>query len=383
MIHKDFKNLKLPALGFGTMRLPVIGGDDSKIDEKATEEMVAYAMEHGVNYFDTAWIYHNGNSETVMGKILGKYPRESWFLADKFPGFKLSNLLHAKKIFEKQLERCAVDYFDFYLFHNVCEANVDAYLDTYPGKKFGLHNYLMSQKEIGRIRHLGFSAHGGYDVLKRFLDAYGDSMEFALIQINYLDWTFQNAKAKVELLKEYDIPIWVMEPMRGGQLAALSDEDAAKLRAYRSEEKAPAWALRFIQSIPNVAVTLTGASSFEQLKANIETLREEKPLSTNEFDALTEIAAGMIKKTTVSCTSCRYCLSSCPKQLDIPYLLNLYNEHNFTISSGGLGFIAPMALKALPKGKHPKSCTACGECEAVCPQQIKISSAIADFIAKL
>jgi len=220
MIYKEFQDLKLSALGLGAMRLPVMDGDDARIDEKAAGGMVAYAMEHGINYYDTAWGYHNGNSELVMGKLLSGYPRESFYLASKFPGYDLSNMDKVEEIFEKQLEKCQVDYFDFYLFHNVCEMNIDAYLD----RSHGIYDYLMKQNENGRIRHLGFSAHGNYDVMKRFLDAYGEGMEFCQIQLNYLDWTFQDAKSKVELLKEYHLPVWVMEPVRGGKLASLKAE---------------------------------------------------------------------------------------------------------------------------------------------------------------
>ena len=225
MVYRDFQDLKLSALGMGAMRLPVIDGDDARIDEAAAEQMVAYAMEHGVNYYDTAWGYHNGNSELVMGKALSKYPRDKFYLATKFPGYDLSNMPKVKEIFEKQLEKCQVEYFDFYLFHNVCEMNIDAYLD----EKYGIFEYLMEQKKNGRIRHLGFSAHGSYDVMKRFLDAYGEHMEFCQIQLNYIDWTFQDAKAKVELLKEHNIPVWVMEPLRGGKLATL----CVRMRIFR------------------------------------------------------------------------------------------------------------------------------------------------------
>ena len=279
MIYKDFQDLKLSALGMGAMRLPVMDGDDSRIDEAAAKEMVAYAMEQGVNYYDTAWGYHDGNSELVMGRALKEYPRDSFYLATKFPGYDLSNMDKVEEIFEKQLEKCQVEYFDFYLFHNVCEMNIDAYLD----EKYGIYDYLMKQKENGRIRHLGFSAHGSYDVMKRFLEKYGKSMEFCQIQLNYLDWSFQDAKAKVELLKKYNIPVWVMEPLRGGRLANLTEEEEAKLKAMRPDEGTPAWAFRFLQSIPEVTVVLSGMSNLEQMKDNIHTFQEDKPLSEEEM----------------------------------------------------------------------------------------------------
>lgn len=376
MIYKNFQDLKLSALGMGTMRLPVVKGNDADIDEVATQEMVDYAMEHGINYYDTAWGYHSGHSETVMGKALHKHPREKFYLATKFPGYDLGNMGKVEEIFEKQLEKCQVEYFDFYLVHNVCEMNIEAYLDD---AKYGTCAYLKKQKENGRIRHLGFSAHGSYDVIKRFLDAYGDAMEFCQLQLNYLDWTFQDAKAKVELLQEHNIPVWVMEPLRGGRLASLSEEETARLKALRPDEGIPAWAFRFLQSIDSVTVTLSGMSNFEQLKANIATYETEKPLTEQEMTQLQEIVDNMIKKAGVPCTACHYCVSHCPQGLDIPELLKLYNEHKFT----GGGFLAPMALMAYAEDKKPSACIGCRSCEAVCPQQIKVSEAMADFTAKL
>ncbi len=359
----------------GAMRLPVIDGDDSRIDVKASEDMVAYAMEHGINYYDTAWGYHGGQSEIVMGNALKKYPREKFYLATKFPGYDLSNMDKVEEIFEEQLKKCQVEYFDFYLFHNVCEMNIDAYLN----EKYGIYAYLTEQKKNGRIRHLGFSAHGSYDVIKRFLEAYGESMEFCQLQLNYLDWSFQDAKAKVELLKEYGIPVWVMEPLRGGKLASLSEENTAKLREMRPKEETPAWAFRFLQSLPQVKVVLSGMSNMEQLKANIHTYEEDKPLSEEEMKNLLGIADSMLEKKVLPCTACHYCVSHCPQELDIPELLNLYNEHCFTEG----GFIAPMALSSYPEEKKPSACIGCRSCEAVCPQQIKISEAMADFAEKL
>lgn len=375
MIYKNFQNLRLSALGMGAMRLPVIDDDYARIDETATGEMVSYAMEHGINYYDTAWGYHDGRSEVVLGKALGQYPRESFYLADKFPGYDLDNMDKVETIFEEQLRRCGVGYFDFYLFHNVCEMNIDAYLDT----EYGIFEYLMAQKRAGRIRHLGFSAHGGYDVMKRFLEAYGDSMEFCQIQLNYLDWTFQDAKAKVRLLEEYQIPVWVMEPLRGGRLASLDKANTAKLKALRPHEDVPAWAFRFLQTIPSVTMILSGVSNFGQLQDNMHTFETDAPLNSRELDVLLGIADTMVKKSALPCTSCRYCTSHCPQQLDIPSLLALYNEHCFTEG----GFIAPMALSALPVEKQPSACLGCRSCEAVCPQQIKISEAMADFAEKL
>ena len=375
MLYKEFQGVKLSALGMGCMRLPVLDGDDARVDQAAVDAMTDCAMEQGVNYYDTAWGYHSGNSERAIGKALARYPREQFYLADKFPGYDLSNMGKVREIFEEQLKKCGVDYFDFYLFHNVCEMNIDAYL----APQYGILDYLLEQKKNGRIRHLGFSCHGAMPVLKRFLEAYGAHMEFCQLQLNYIDWEFQDCKAKVELLEQYHIPVWVMEPLRGGRLARLSEEEAAPLKAMRPEETVPAWAFRFLQSVPGVTVILSGMSNLDQMKENLATFREEKPLSSAEMDKLLETARGMTGKTALPCTACHYCVSHCPQGLDIPSLLALYNEHSFT----GGGFLAPMALSAIPADKQPGACIGCRSCEAVCPQQLKISEAMADFAAKL
>lgn len=373
MVYKNYKDLKLSALGFGAMRLPTADGNpDAPIDEKKTADMVAYAIAHGVNYFDTAYGYHDGNSEVVMGKVLGEYPRDSFYLATKFPGYDLANMDKVEAIFEEQLKKCNVDYFDFYLFHNVYEKNIEPYMD----RKYGIMDYLMKQKENGRIRHLGFSAHGRYDTMKRFLEAYGDRMEFCQIQLNYLDWKLQDAKAKVELLREYNIPVWVMESLRGGRLASLSPKNEEKLKALRPDEKIPAWGFRFLQSVPEVTMVLSGMSSMEQMKENIATFAEDKPVTDEEMETLMEVTDSMLD--ILPCTACRYCTTHCPQKLDIPTLLALYNEVRFAN-----GLITHMAVEAMPEDKRPHACIGCQSCEAVCPQQLEIAKAMADFTEKL
>ena len=376
MLYRDFKGLSLSRLGFGAMRLPCVDGDDATPDQAAVDEMVDYALEQGVNYFDTAWGYHGGQSEVVLGRALARHPRDSYYLADKFPGYDLSNMDKVAEIFERQLEKTGAGYFDFYLFHNVCEMNVDGYLD--PAN--GILDYLLEQKRAGRIRHLGFSAHGAIPVMERFLEAYGKEMEFCQIQLNYLDWEFQDARGKVDLLRKWDIPVWVMEPVRGGKLARLGEKDEARLAALRPDERPVAWAFRFVQGIPEVTVTLSGMSDFEQLKENVQTYSEERPLSEEELAALMDIAHEMGAQGTVPCTACHYCTSHCPMGLDIPHLLSLYNQ---LVVTGKGDFIAPMALSALPEDKRPAACIGCGSCAAVCPQQIDIPGTLAEFAEAL
>lgn len=376
MIYNKFQDLRLSALGMGNMRLPIVDGNDSRIDVEKAREMIAYCMEAGINYYDTAFGYHGGNSELVVGELLKNYDRDSFYLASKFPGYDMSNMPKVKEIFEKQLEKCQVDHFDFYLFHNVCEMNVDAYLNP----EYGIFDYLMEQKRNGRIRHLGFSAHGDMECITKFLNAYGKDMEFAQIELNYFDYKFQNAKGKVELLNQWNIPIWVMEPVRGGQLATLSEEAVEKLGKARPDETVPAWAFRFLQSIPGVTMTLSGMSNMDQLKANVQTYAQNKPLNDEEMNLILQIADDMIRKTTVPCTGCHYCVTKCPKKLDIPFLLKLYNE---AMVSGSGDFIAPMALASVAPDKQPECCINCHSCEKVCPQTIHIPEHLSKFAAKM
>lgn len=376
MIYNDFQGLKLSALGMGNMRLPVLDGNDNNIDVDAAKEMIAFCMNSGINYYDTAYGYHGGNSELVVGQLLKNYERSSFYLASKFPGYDLSNMPKVREIFEEQLEKCQVEYFDFYMFHNVCEMNIDEYLNP----EFGIFDYLMEQKQNGRIRHLGFSTHGDIDCITRFLEAYGEHMEFGQLELNYFDYRFQNAKGKVQLLDEWNIPVWVMEPIRGGQLAALSPEAADKLKKARPDEDIPAWAFRFLQTIPSVTITLSGMSNMEQLKANISTYAESKPLNEAEMQLILGIADEMIGRTTVPCTGCHYCVSKCPKGLDIPFLLKQYNE---AMVAGAGEFIAPMALLSIAEDKQPECCISCHSCEKVCPQTIKISEELNKFATKM
>ena len=374
MYYNDFKDLKLSGLGMGCMRLPLVDGDDSRPDQAAVQEMVDYAMANGINYYDTAWGYHGGNSETAIGEALSKYDRSSYYLASKFPGYDLSNFDKYEEIFEKQLEKCKTDYFDFYLYHNVCEKNIDKYLDD----STGLTEFLLKKKEEGKIRHLGFSCHGELETMHRFIKKHFRHIEFCQIQLNYLDFEFQNAKDKVEELNNIGIPIWVMEGLRGGKLAK-SCLGGEKLLAKSNPDYTPAnWAFAFLETVPGVTMILSGMSDLEQLKQNVAFFDEWKPLNDDDIAIL--LTAAHYDTTgksagTVPCTSCRYCTSKCPMELDIPKLLALYNEHAY--SEGG--FIAPMMLSTFPENKQPSACIGCGACASVCPQKIDIPGTMTKF----
>lgn len=353
MYYNEFANKKLSGLGFGCMRLPLLA--DGSIDEPQVFEMVKTAIDSGVNYFDTAYPYHGGMSEVVIGKALKQYPRDSFYLATKYPGHQIAESYDPAAVFEEQLQKCQVDYFDFYLLHNVYENCIDTYTDP----KWGIIDYFVEQKKKGRIKHLGFSSHALLPVLKDFVEKYGQDMEFCQIQLNFLDWTLQEAKEKVEYLESKGIPVWVMEPLRGGKLAADRVE-----------------AFRFLQGIPAVKMILSGMSAIEHMKDNISIFSERKPLSQEEIQKLLEKAESM--KDSVPCTACRYCCEGCPQELDIPGLLALYNEVRVAPS-----FNIGMLIDSMDPDKQPSACIACGACKKVCPQMIDIPAAMADFTERL
>lgn len=373
MIYRKFKDKELSLLGMGCMRFPCVDGKDGEPDQEKVNEMVDYAMANGINYYDTAYGYHEGKSQIVIGNALKKYPRETFYLANKFPGYMAESFTKIDEIFNEQLEKCQVDYFDFYLFHNVCESNIDMYLDD----ETGLFDYLMQKKAEGKIRHLGFSTHGSLDTMMRFLRKYGKDMEFCQIQLNYVDMELQEARYKLEALTAMGMPIWVMEGLRGGKLAE-SCLGAEKLLSEKRTSFTPAnWAFAFLESLPDIGMILSGMSSFEQLKQNIEFFGSEQQLSEEEMGILLTAAHLDIEanKDTVHCTACRYCTSKCPIGLDIPWLLKLFNEHVYT----GDGFIAPMAIGAVEEDKRPAACLGCGECARVCPQKIDIPGTMKKF----
>ena len=366
MIFSEFQDKKLSLLGFGAMRLPV---KDGQIDQELVEKMVRYSIEHGVNYFDTAYPYHGGMSERVMGKVLSQYPRESYYLADKFPGHMILESYDPQTLFEEQLRRCNVEYFDFYLLHNVYEESVERYLDP----NLGIMEYLKEQKRNGRIRHLGFSTHGRLDMMKEFLEKYGQDMEFCQIQLNYLDWTLQDAKEKYELLTSYNIPVWVMEPVRGGKLANFQDP---RLLVRRPDATTASWGFRFLQGLPNVKMILSGMSNMDHMTDNVATFEQRQPLNQEEIDLLLQMAEEM--KNVIPCTGCRYCCDGCPMELDIPAMMSICSDIRFAPVVNSV-----MMLEALPEEKKPSACIACGKCTQVCPQHIDIPAVMKELAQRM
>ena len=349
--------------GFGCMRFPTNSDESVNYDE--TEKMIDYALKNGVNYFDTAYVYHSGKSETVLGDILKKYPRESFMIANKYPGHQITDTYYPEPIFLEQLERCQVDYFDYYLLHNVNENSIKVYKD----EKWGILEYFKKQKELGKIKHLGFSCHCSVEFLKDFLDYCGDAMEFCQIQLNYLDWTLQDGKAKYDLLTERNIPVYIMEPLRGGKLASLPEEATAKLNALREGVTPVEWAIRFLLNLPNVRMILSGMSEFSQVKENIEIFKNDEPLNEIETTALLEVAETL--KDSVPCTGCGYCLKDCPMGLNIPVFISVYNDLKLQKA-----ITTRMRLDVFPEDKQPNACISCGLCAENCPQKIKVPEEI-------
>jgi predicted aldo/keto reductase-like oxidoreductase len=384
MIYKTFKNLRLSSLGFGVMRLPATGpGYGAPINHKKAAELLEYAYEHGVNYYDTSYFYHGGESERFLGKVMGQVPRESWYLASKLPGnlmrFDKGKLevsgtpfANPKAVFDFQMERCGVDYFDFFLLHNVSETTYDIYTND----ELGIIDCLLEQKAKGRIRHLGFSSHGRHDTIDKFLNylaARGcNDFEFVMIQLNYMDWILQEANKKYEVITKHGLPVFVMEPLRGGRLANLNPAADALLKAARPNHSHAEWAFRYLQALSNVPVILSGMSSLEQLKENLKIFSAREPVTQNEILLLQKVMETMVD--TLPCTSCQYCMEECPQNLDIPMLLTMYNEAKFE-----MGWFFHAALRAISNDKKPAACIFCGKCVPLCPQNINIPEALEKF----
>ena len=372
MIYNTFKDKKLSALGFGTMRLPLVpGGGPGDVDQDAVNEMVDYAIAHGVNYFDTAKPYHEGKSELALGRALARYPRDTWYLADKFPGHQVIKGIDIplEETFNEELEACGVEYFDFYLLHNVNEHSMKYYMD----KSKGCVDYFVKQRDAGKIHHLGFSCHSDAVGLKEFLDEYGEYMEFCQIQLNYLDWTLQGAKDKVALLRERGIPVWVMEPVRGGRLAKLDAETEERMRTLRPEESVAAWAFRWLRTVPQPTVILSGMSNLSQVKDNVATFEQDKPLNDEELRVVYDAAERL--SALIPCTGCRYCCAGCPKQLNIPLLISLCNDMRIDSAMNAVA-----RYDALDD-KRATACIGCGKCRIACPQNIDVPAAMKELVS--
>ena len=370
MQYKDFQGLSLSRLGMGNMRLPA-SAPRGPIDTDKAEELIDYVYHQGINYFDTAYFYHEGQSESFLGHALSRYPRDSYFLADKMPASPLkSEGKTPAEIFEGQLAKCRTDHFDFYLLHNVCEDSIPVFTD----ETLGVIPYLLEQKKAGRIRHLGLSSHSRPDTLRAFLSRY-DFFEFIQIQLNYLDWDMQDAKQQYEIVTNYGVPVWVMEPCRGGRLASLTPEADAILKAADPDHSIASWAFRYVMGLPNVGVVLSGMTQMDQAEDNVKTFSAGSLLTDAQQDALQKALSLFRSQVNVPCTGCHYC-DGCPMELDIPAVLSLYNR--FALNK------SPMIHMDMAELAHgPSECIGCGACVSKCPQNIEIPKVMSEFTEEL
>ncbi len=365
----------MPKLGFGLMRLPQ---QDGTIDLERVCRMVDAYMQAGMNYFDTAYVYHGGNSERIIREALVKrHPREKFMLATKLPAWCLKTPEDRDRVFNEQLERCGVDYFDFYLLHSIEDGSNG---ETY--ERLDCFNWALQKKAEGKIRHFGFSFHGSPAYLIRVLDAHPE-IEFVQIQLNYADWKNPVVRSGelYEILHSRNIPMIIMEPVKGGTLASLTPELEAMYRAARPDASIASWALRFVGSLPGVMTILSGMSSEEQMADNIRTFTSFEPLSEEEQALVNQVRAIMLNVPQIGCTACRYCTPGCPMNIAIPDVFRALN----TMSLYGDEFRPKAFYGGLIGQGHGRAaeCIACGQCEGVCPQHLPIISLLKDAAEKL
>ena len=375
MEYRNWKNAPVHTslLGYGCMRFPTT--PEGRIDEPRAEALLNAARDAGVNYFDTAYPYHGGESEPFVGRVIAKWPRESFYLATKLPLWQCKNLDEAKRIFADQQKRLGVDYFDFYLMHSLHKARYDE------AKALGIVDWLWEQKAAGTIRSLGFSCHdhsAGFEHILR-----DQPWDFCQLQYNYLDRDDRAEEISgdrgYQLTEECGVPLIIMEPIKGGTLAALPADAAAPLRALHSDASDASWALRWVAGHPNVYVVLSGMSAEEQLADNLTTFDHFVPLSPAEDAAVEQAAAVLHSRIKIGCTGCRYCMP-CPMGVDIPDNFSIWNKLGM--------FGQPEAIKHqweahFPDAEKASHCVRCGKCEAACPQHLPIRNALAQLQQEL
>ena len=345
---KKFRNLDISAIGFGLMRLPQKFGEP---DVTETQKMVDYAIEHGINYFDTAWFYHNGKSELTAGKVLKKYPRNSFYLADKLPLRLLDGKDSVLKFFNEQLKKCQVDYFDFL-------------------KKCNVYEQLSQKKKEGKIKYLGFSIHDTPELLEEVINTY--KWDFVQLPINLIDWEKTdssgwygvNAKKQYEIATKAGIPVVVMNPLKGGQLSTLNNAAIDLLKKENPDASPSSWSLRYVASLENVFCVLSGMTEMEHIIDNVNTFINFKPLTEKEQKVLSNAIAVYKSSGAITCTYCQYC-TGCPVGIDIPKNFNIYNQYK--ADSKKDNFIA--AYESIKEENRADKCINCGICKPKCPQK--------------
>ena len=366
---------KMPKIGFGLMRLPETNG---VIDLDKVCKMVDAYLDAGFNYFDTAYVYHGGNSEkTVKEAIIKRHPRDSFTIATKLPAWSIHSFEDRDKIFEEQMERCGVDYFDFYLLHSIEDGNN---YDTYV--KYDCFNWGIQKRAEGKIRHFGFSYHGTPELLVKILDEHPE-VEFVQIQLNYADWDnpLVHSGKLYQILSERNIPIIVMEHCKGGKLENHDDECTEILMSVRPDKSVASWAFRFVGSLPGVTTILSGMTTQDQMEDNMNTFKNFEPLSDEERAAIDKVVEAMFRVEQVGCTACRYCVDGCPMSISIPDVISAINtKRKFP------GDMRPQffynGLVARDGNGKASDCIGCGQCEGVCPQHLPIIEILKEGVEK-
>lgn len=351
-------------LGFGLMRLPVMA--DGKIDIPAVCQMVDAFLEKGFTYFDTAYVYHEGTSETAVKEVLvNRHPRESFTLATKLPAWGLKCQEDVQRIFDEQLARTGAGYFDYYLLHAVQKSNVSAF------DQYGCWSWAQKMKEQGLIRHFGFSFHDSAEMLDELLNKHPE-VEFVQLQINYMDWEDEKVQSRkcYETAVKHGIPVVVMEPVKGGTLASLPEKPEAILKKCRPQASLASWGICFCASLDNVMAVLSGMSDQSQMEDNLQTMTDFEPLSDMEKEAVQETVKVIRSVPTISCTACRYCVEGCPQQIKIPDIFKCLNQVRLY---GKSEKASANYRDAVGDSGAASACVKCGQCESVCPQHLPVT----------
>ncbi len=363
MKYRNFsdKNVKISLLGMGCMRLPVTCAEDKNcIDLEKTAQMIDFAIKNGVNYFDTGYGYHGGNSEKALGEILKAYPRDSYYIADKFPVWAAQTQEDVERIFNTQLERLQTDRIDFYLLHGIRESMIEK-ID-----RLHIYDFIKEKQAQGKISYIGFSFHDSPEALRKIVNKY--EFQFGQIQYNYFDFYVQKAKEQFEILEEANLPAIIMEPVRGGFLATAGEQTEKCMKAAHKDWSVASWAMRYASEPENVLCVLSGMSDMEQLKDNINTVCDDYTLTCTDFDVYRTAYENILKLDIVPCTQCRYCMD-CPAGVEIPTILHLHNDY---IMSGNM-LTYRNGYTELKESERAFACVGCKACEELCPQKIEIS----------
>lgn len=363
-------------LGMGMMRLPLKDDNDqTSVDMEHVMKMVDAYMDAGFNYFDTAYVYHEGVGESAFKKsVVERYPRESFKIATKLPLFIITEESQLEPIFAEQLKNCGVDYFDYYMLHNVSGFTENAW------KNVDLYSFIEKKQDEGKIKHIGLSTHGNAEFLEELLFEH-PKIEFVLLQINYHDWDDEGIESRkcLEVARKYNKKVMIMEPYKGGFLADVPEEAEKIMKEYNPDNSVVSWAMRFVATMDDVDVVLTGASNLEQLESNIMEFKNAEPLNDEEFEILKEVSEIINSNITVDCTKCRYCVESCPEEIDIAKVFDLYNKHKMLEKDDWTQFgNAYLNYSKLEGVGLASDCIECESCIEECPQQINIPEFLKD-----